>query len=242
MKPINVVTVLVIIGTYASIYLDASSVKLPHLSGLSLLDAVLVCFVSVFTLQAAITPKVLDLEEQFSFYSSYHDHAVNKLIHLCLIWPILWTGLVLFTDTTALPLPTLPTPLPATLPWGPPVLTGGFALYVTCLDPKSGPVSALLAILCLVTSQLFAAQMGDRAVPVAGALHACSWLGQFVGHGLFERRAPSLLNNLAQSFLMAPHFVFLEACFWLGCRRDLYVRTRPKILNRIKELNAAYAR
>lgn len=27
------------------------------LSGLSLLDAVLVCFVSVFTLQAAITPK-----------------------------------------------------------------------------------------------------------------------------------------------------------------------------------------
>ncbi|KAI8023059.1 putative endoplasmic reticulum membrane protein C16E8.02 [Camellia lanceoleosa] len=36
------------------------------------------------------------------------------------------------------------------------------------------------------------------------------WTGQFIGHGIFEKRAPALLDNLAQAFLMAPYFVFLE--------------------------------
>nr|GEY33339.1 uncharacterized endoplasmic reticulum membrane protein C16E8.02 [Tanacetum cinerariifolium] len=37
------------------------------------------------------------------------------------------------------------------------------------------------------------------------------WTGQFVGHGVFEKRAPALLDNLTQAFLMAPFFVLLEA-------------------------------
>ncbi|XP_022987514.1 uncharacterized endoplasmic reticulum membrane protein C16E8.02-like, partial [Cucurbita maxima] len=36
------------------------------------------------------------------------------------------------------------------------------------------------------------------------------WTNQFIGHGVFEKRAPALLDNLAQVFLMAPFFVFLE--------------------------------
>ncbi|PNX97310.1 putative endoplasmic reticulum membrane protein [Trifolium pratense] len=36
------------------------------------------------------------------------------------------------------------------------------------------------------------------------------WTGQFIGHGVFEKRAPALLDNLAQAFLMAPFFVVLE--------------------------------
>ncbi|CAH2040795.1 unnamed protein product [Thlaspi arvense] len=39
---------------------------------------------------------------------------------------------------------------------------------------------------------------------------AC-WTGQFIGHGVFEKRAPALLDNLSQAFLMAPFFVLLEA-------------------------------
>ncbi|CAK9138130.1 unnamed protein product [Ilex paraguariensis] len=37
------------------------------------------------------------------------------------------------------------------------------------------------------------------------------WTGQFIGHGVFEKRAPALLDNLVQAFLMAPFFVLLEA-------------------------------
>ncbi|KAK4773878.1 hypothetical protein SAY87_028897 [Trapa incisa] len=36
------------------------------------------------------------------------------------------------------------------------------------------------------------------------------WTAQFIGHGVFEKRAPALLDNLAQAFLMAPYFVLLE--------------------------------
>ncbi|PNX71371.1 putative endoplasmic reticulum membrane protein, partial [Trifolium pratense] len=37
------------------------------------------------------------------------------------------------------------------------------------------------------------------------------WTGQFIGHGVFEKRAPALLDNLIQAFVMAPFFVLLEA-------------------------------
>ncbi|KAL5815872.1 hypothetical protein ACOSQ3_024250 [Xanthoceras sorbifolium] len=34
--------------------------------------------------------------------------------------------------------------------------------------------------------------------------------GQFLGHGIFEKRAPALLDNLVQALLMGPFFVLLE--------------------------------
>eukprot|EP00667_Euglena_gracilis_P014866 EG_transcript_15429 len=236
MKLLNLITVLVVACNYASIFLDAASIKLPGLPGLSLLDALYACFVTVFFLQSIYTPKSFDLVEQFSFYSSYHVNAINKLIHVCFVWPILWTALVMFVDTAPLP---LPAPLPGSVPWGPVALAAGTALYHVCLDRTSGPVSALLAALCLVTSQMFAAHMGPRAVPVACAIHAFAWVWQFVGHGVFEGRAPSLLDNLAQSFLMAPHFVLLEVTFELGLRKDLYAKAHQRTLGRIKEFKEA---
>nr|XP_043624932.1 2-hydroxy-palmitic acid dioxygenase MPO1-like isoform X2 [Erigeron canadensis] len=38
-----------------------------------------------------------------------------------------------------------------------------------------------------------------------------SWIAQFIGHGVFEGRAPALLDNILQAFLMAPFFVLFEA-------------------------------
>ncbi|GAB4860776.1 hypothetical protein Ancab_035939 [Ancistrocladus abbreviatus] len=46
---------------------------------------------------------------------------------------------------------------------------------------------------------------------VALAAQLFCWTSQFIGHGVFEKRAPALLDNLAQAFLMAPFFVLLEA-------------------------------
>ncbi|KAJ8452319.1 hypothetical protein Cgig2_006124 [Carnegiea gigantea] len=45
---------------------------------------------------------------------------------------------------------------------------------------------------------------------VALAAQLICWTGQFIGHGVFEKRAPALLDNLVQAFLMAPFFVLLE--------------------------------
>ncbi|MCE7766678.1 DUF962 domain-containing protein, partial [Pseudomonas putida] len=57
-----------------------------------------------------------------------------------------------------------------------------------------------------------ARQLGfSLAWKVVLAAQLFCWTGQFIGHGVFEKRAPALLNNLTQAFLMAPFFVLLEA-------------------------------
>jgi len=43
-------------------------------------------------------------------------------------------------------------------------------------------------------------------------LHIISWIAQFIGHGVFEKRAPALLDNLFLT-LVAPNFVILEIMF-----------------------------
>ncbi|KAG5240140.1 endoplasmic reticulum membrane protein [Salix suchowensis] len=50
---------------------------------------------------------------------------------------------------------------------------------------------------------------GDDVVVLVAQI-VC-WTGQFIGHGVFEKRAPALLDNLVQAFVMAPFFVLLEA-------------------------------
>jgi uncharacterized membrane protein YGL010W len=58
----------------------------------------------------------------------------------------------------------------------------------------------------------------------AGGIHIVSWLAQFVGHGAFEGRAPALLDNLVQAFLLAPLFVWMEVLFFFGYRPELKAR------------------
>jgi uncharacterized membrane protein YGL010W len=41
-------------------------------------------------------------------------------------------------------------------------------------------------------------------------IHGISWLLQILGHQLYERNTPAFLDNMYDSFLFAPYFVFLE--------------------------------
>ncbi|CAH8355848.1 unnamed protein product [Eruca vesicaria subsp. sativa] len=64
------------------------------------------------------------------------------------------------------------------------------------------------------------------------------WTGQFLGHGLFEKRAPALLDNLVQAFLMGPYFVLLEVMqsgFGYEPYPGFKARVDCKIENDIKE-------
>ena len=45
---------------------------------------------------------------------------------------------------------------------------------------------------------------------------------QFYGHGKHEGRKPALLDNLFQSFFLAPYFVFLELLFDVGFDPQLH--------------------
>ncbi|KAJ6982659.1 hypothetical protein NC653_025694 [Populus alba x Populus x berolinensis] len=64
------------------------------------------------------------------------------------------------------------------------------------------------------------------------------WTGQFIGHGVFEKRAPALLDNLVQAFVMAPFFVLLEALqtsFGYEPYPGFHVSVQAKIDAEIKE-------
>lgn len=77
------------------------------------------------------------------------------------------------------------------------------------------------------------------AMPFAIALNVASWIAQFIGHGVFEKRAPALFNNLTQgefdphcvslylrleyadhtALVLAPFFVHLEMLFtFFNCK------------------------
>ena len=44
---------------------------------------------------------------------------------------------------------------------------------------------------------------------------------QFIGHGVFEGRAPSLFDSFFQSLILAPLFVLMEVMFILGYKPAL---------------------
>ncbi|CAI8596303.1 unnamed protein product [Vicia faba] len=157
---------------------------------------------------------LLDLEKHFAFYGSYHSNPINIIIHIIFVWPILFTTLILlyFTPPIFSPSQTLLNLIPHVL-----IFNIGFfftvfyALFYVALDFKAGSFVALLTFLCWVSSSFVANSIGfELAWKIVLAAQLFCWTGQFIGHGVFEKRAPALLDNLAQAFLMAPFFVVFE--------------------------------
>ncbi|XP_006302803.2 uncharacterized endoplasmic reticulum membrane protein C16E8.02 [Capsella rubella] len=190
---------------------------------------------------------LLDLEKHFAFYGAYHSNPINIIIHTLLVWPNVFATLLFLYST-------------------PPVLhhypqLGGFfksltfdgvlrldigftltviyAVFYICLDKKSGVLAALLCFSCWVGSSFLAARLGHSLTLKVGiASQFLCWTGQFLGHGLFEKRAPALLDNLVQAFLMGPFFVLLEVLQSVFGYEPYYgfkERVESKIKSEIKE-------
>ncbi|KAF2311308.1 hypothetical protein GH714_021648 [Hevea brasiliensis] len=69
----------------------------------------------------------------------------------------------------------------------------------------------MLCFACWIGASFISGRLGfSLAWKVVLAAQLFCWTGQFIGHGVFEKRAPALLDNLVQAFLMAPFFVLLE--------------------------------
>lgn len=68
-----------------------------------------------------------------------------------------------------------------------------------------------------------------------------AWIAQFLGHGLFEGRAPALLDNIFQALFLAPLFVWLELLFALGYRPELKSRVEKMIVQDIAKFREAKA-
>lgn len=160
---------------------------------------------------------LFDLEKHFAFYGSYHRNPINIAIHVLFVWPIFFTALIfLYFTPPFFDIPNFEFLLFGcnfVLVWNLGFLvTLVYSVFYASLDLKAGSLAAFCCVVCWAGSCFVAHQLGwSLSWKIVLVTQLVCWIGQFIGHGVFEKRAPALLDNLTQALVMAPFFVLLEA-------------------------------
>jgi 2-hydroxy fatty acid dioxygenase len=118
------------------------------------------------------------------------------------------------------------------------ILYSGFYIL---LEPVAGTVLLPMIIGWTAFANHLTTNYTSSANTGAIAVEIVSWVAQFVGHGVYEGRAPALLDNLLQALVLAPFFVFMEALFKMGYRPELQKRVNAEVEKEIKKVKAAKA-
>lgn len=114
-----------------------------------------------------------------------------------------------------------------------------YTSFYILLEPVAGAMLAPILLGSTAASNYLTSTYGAQAYHWAIAVHVFSWLAQFVGHGVFEGRAPALLDNLVQAILLAPFFVWMEILFMLGYRPELKSRIDKAIQKQVSDFRAS---
>ncbi|KAJ2103946.1 hypothetical protein GGI09_000391 [Coemansia sp. S100] len=184
---------------------------------------------------------MFDLKTEFPKYGEYHANKVNVAIHMLFVPTILWCTLGLVTWLTPHALFAYPAPIAtllASIPGPAPLANAtalvmlGFIAFYVILEPLAGLLTVPIIYSFLVTSQQVVLE-APNGIQIVLGVFVFAWIAQFIGHGVFEKRAPALLDNLVQALVMAPFFVFLEVLFACGYRPDLHRVLRNEIGVRI---------
>ena len=99
-----------------------------------------------------------------------------------------------------------------------------YATLYILMEPVAGGLLAPILLGCTAFSNHLTCTYGETANYWALGVFLASWIAQFVGHGVFEGRAPALMDNLVQALFLAPFFVWMEILFSLGYRPELKAR------------------
>ena len=181
--------------------------------------------------------KLFDVDHQLAFYGAYHSNKINVAIHIICVPIIMWTFQVFLAQAS------VPSFVPAIsyqinqylkfeTNWAS-AMTAVYLAYYYALEP----VGALLYTPQFILSTLSATAYAHNpeALKIAGALHAFSWIMQFIGHGVAEGRAPALLDNLLGAVVLAPFFVHLEMLFAIGYNPGLHKRVQNNVGKQIAQ-------
>ena len=96
----------------------------------------------------------------------------------------------------------------------------GYLIYYMVLDVGAGAMISPLWTGSYLAATYLAFQV-PHGVSIAIGIFFAGWIAQFWGHGVHERRAPALLDNLLGAVVLAPLFVFFEVLFHFGYRPEL---------------------
>jgi len=180
----------------------------------------------------------LNLEKQLCFYGAYHHNAINIGIHVTCVPLILAASLLLGTNTpTLIPLPSwLAIPnLPLN---GGTIFAIGYACFYMLLEPVAGTALLPVIIGWTALANYLTSTHTYSANSIAIVVEIVAWTAQFIGHGVFEKRAPALLDNIVQALVLAPFFVFMEVLFKCGYRPELQKRVNLAVEGEIKKFTA----
>ncbi|KAF9109663.1 hypothetical protein BGX27_007355 [Mortierella sp. AM989] len=198
--------------------------------------------------------KIFDLKYQLLQYGSHHHNPWNVGIHLTCIPLILWSGLVFGAKTG----PLIAAPSASAVASGAPAAVALSKVYQFCppnfsllmmaaytsyyikLDTVAGLLTAPL-FLGLARHATNFQLTNPSADKIALGVQIVAWIAQFIGHGVYEKRAPKLLDNLLQALVLAPYFVVYEVLFFLGYRPQLKQELDVLILADIAQFRAKQA-
>ena len=151
----------------------------------------------------------MDFGQFYFSYARYHYNDTNKWIHVVFIPTIVFTliGMLhygkVFGDFDLLG-------VHFQLDIGLLLLAVLLPMYIF-VDLVTGVVSSVFFIGQLILSNYLYSHYssGEAHFKWMLYLHIISWIAQFVGHGIFEKRAPALLDNMLLMFV-APFFFMFE--------------------------------
>ncbi|KAK9456001.1 hypothetical protein V1511DRAFT_249953 [Dipodascopsis uninucleata] len=178
---------------------------------------------------------LFDLEDQLTFYNSYHHNQVNVWIHTVCVPLILVCSFAALTNTG--PLFILGKWYDIYANFGV-IISIVYAVFYVLLDPVMGTVMMPFVIGSSIIGTNMVLEYGSYANSIITIILIISWAAQFIGHGVFEKRAPALLDNLFQALFLAPFFVCFELVFKCGFRLDLQDRLEIRVQKELEKLQA----
>lgn len=116
-----------------------------------------------------------------------------------------------------------------------------YSILYILLEPVAGGILAPLLVASTAYANHLTSTYGSTANYWAFGVHVASWIAQFIGHGIYEGRAPALLDNLVQAVFLAPLFVWLEVLFSMGYRPELKKRLEKAVEADIAKFRASKA-
>jgi uncharacterized membrane protein YGL010W len=164
--------------------------------------------------------------KQNSQYGTYHTHRKNVLIHIIFVPILMFTIMALLSNIPLSSSSSSPSPYLnlSTL------VASTYALLYILMEPFAGSLLAPYVILQSLLGSYCARAWGAAGFNYwAAAVQVVAWIAQFIGHGVYERKAPALLDNLVQALFLAPLFVWLECLFMIGYRPELKARMDAKV-------------
>lgn len=144
-----------------------------------------------------------NLEKSFAFYGAYHNNPLNKIIHIVCV-PLIFSSSIELLSRIA-------------PQWFVSTMFEFYVLSFVKMEPAAGILYApILGLFYWIGANYLS---GHPHLSVV--IFVISWIAQFTGHGIFEKRSPALLTNLPQSLHAAVFFVWWGVLFALGFKPKL---------------------